>query len=995
VTSFRSSPEADAAGDDLLPRLRAAFAGRYAVESELGRGGMAVVFRALDVKHQRPVAIKVLNVTARGRGVERFAREVGIVARLHHPHILPLFDSGEVALDAADVRPYFVMPLARGETLRSRLLRDGRLPVAEALRYAQELAGALAAAHGEGIVHRDIKPENILLEGGHAVVMDFGIARHDTPAEPEPQHLTGQGLAVGTPAYMSPEQIHGRDVDARTDQYALACVLFEMLAGHPPFAAGSVRAVLARHLHDPVPTLRAARADVPARVEQAVQRALAKAPSARFPTIAAFSAALSVSAPAAVSWRNRALVLGAAVAAVATLVFLAGRTRPVAPAAELGTAVAILPFAVNGPDSLGLGTGMVNLLATKLDGAGELRTVDARTLTAHVAEKERPPLDPAAGARVARRFAARYFVLGDLLDVGGRLRVSASLYEVGRDRPIATAASEGATGQLFALVDSVASRLLAARGTAFKVSSLAAYTTGSLPALKAFLEGEYAIRIGDFDAAAAAYQRAVETDSTFALAWYRLSEAGEYLLREDLATGAATQAQRWSERLPERERTLLSARLAARRGDVKRAAELLTGVTHARPDDVEAWTQLAELRFHDGPWRGEPISRSTEAWERAGELDPGLAAPPLHLGRIAALEGRGEALDSLLGVLRTVTRRPPGGSREQYVEERVLRAFVFGDSAEQAARLAELREVGEVSQVLSFWNVAVFGGEVEAAVRIAEELSLPTYTRRVRASSMGALGWLHAAQGQWEEAHHDLDRLAELDPRRAVQYGAMIDLLPFRQVPAARLAAWEPRVAALATDSTPQDVTTWFDPHSALHRQVRDYLGALLAGHRGDRGRLLVTAAALQRDTVEALSAVPLDLARGLRAEALLRAGDSAGAAQLLDGLQMLSFYQNAVNSPFVNLARERWLHAEALAASGQTEEALRWLLSFEQHSIYDLAYAAPAAVRRGEILEQLGRPAEAAVAYRRALHLWRHSEAAGMPLLQRARDGLARVAPG
>ena len=953
---------------------------------------MAVVFRALDRKHQRPVAIKLLNLPRGGQAAERFAREVGMVARLHHPHILPLFDSGEVILGADDLRPYFVMPLARGETLRSRLQREQRLPLHDALRFTQEIASALRSAHAQGVVHRDIKPENILLDGGHAVVMDFGIARHDTPAEPS--HLTGQGFAVGTPAYMSPEQIRGRGVDARTDQYALACVLYEMLVGQPPFLAGSVPAVLARHVEDEIPRVRRLRPDAPPRVEQALQKALAKAPEARFADVADFASALLDSSGGAREARwGRRLLLGA-VAAMAIAAAVVWDRRAGEPASKLDSAVAILPFSVNGPDSINLGSGMVGLLGTKLDGAGDLRSVDARALLGYLQDGARPPYDPPTGERVARHFSARYYVLGDLFDVAGRLRVYAAFYEVGREQPTATAESEGEAAQLFALVDSVVSRLLAARGTTFKVSSLAAYTTASLPALKAFLAGEQTLRIGDFDGAAADYERAVQADSTFALAWYRLSEAGEYLLRDDLATGAATAAERWSARLPERERTLLEARLAARQGHIDTALELLAGAARSHPDDVEAWTQLAEIRFHHGPWRGEPITLSREPWQRALALDPGLAAPPLHLGRIAAIEGKREMLDSLLGVLHSVTRRPPGGTREQYLEEHVLRAFVFGDTTEQAARLAELSGAAEVTQALALWSVAVFGGEVEAALRIAHALADSSHTQRVRVSAAGDAAWLHAAEGRWGEAADEIERLRGLDGRLAVEFGALLDLLPFRDVPEERRERWHAQLMALdtTTPSTP-GVSSWFLPHRRLHGAVRDYLRALTTTRDERPGELAAVAASLARDTATSLGAVPPDLARGLRAEAAWRRGEPATTARALEGLQLRSFYQQAMSSPFSSLARERWLLADALAVNGRPEAALRWFQSFEHHSIHDLAYAAPAALRRGELLEGLGRRAEAAVAFRRAIHLWRACDEEGLPLRRRAEAGLARVA--
>src|SRR6185295_9813802 len=247
---------------DFLEQLAAALGDRYRVERELGRGGMAVVFLAEDLKHHRRVAVKLLKPELSAvLGSERFLREIEIAAALQHPHILPLFDSGQ-----AGSLLYYVMPFAEGESLRQRLAREPQLPLDAALTVAREVASALQYAHEHGVVHRDIKPENIMLSGGQAVVADFGIARALSAAGTE--QLTQSGIVVGTPQYMSPEQAAGGAVDGRSDQYSLACTLYEMLIGEPPFTGPSPHAVMARHSLEPVPSLRVVRQTVPQAVER-------------------------------------------------------------------------------------------------------------------------------------------------------------------------------------------------------------------------------------------------------------------------------------------------------------------------------------------------------------------------------------------------------------------------------------------------------------------------------------------------------------------------------------------------------------------------------------------------------------------------------------------------------------------------------------------------------------------------------------------------------
>ncbi len=283
---------------DQLGGLKIALAGRYAVEREVGSGGMATVYLAEDVKHHRQVAIKVLRPElAAALGPERFLREIEIAARLDHPHILPLYDSGRTEGQSEFL--YYVMPYVEGESLRERLEREKQLPLDDALLIAREVADALSYAHSRDVVHRDIKPENILLAGGHARVADFGIARAITAAGGG--RLTETGMAVGTPAYMSPEQASGsRDLDGRSDLYSLGCVLHEMLAGEPPFTGPTVESVVHQHLAADPPPVTALRPAVPPQVSAALVRVLAKTPADRFSPAAQFA-----EAPSCVCWPRR------------------------------------------------------------------------------------------------------------------------------------------------------------------------------------------------------------------------------------------------------------------------------------------------------------------------------------------------------------------------------------------------------------------------------------------------------------------------------------------------------------------------------------------------------------------------------------------------------------------------------------------------------------------------------------------------------------------
>lgn len=264
---------------DPAPRLKSAFGGRYTIERELGAGGMATVYLTTDHKHNRDVAVKVMKPELAAEvGRDRFLREIEIVGQLIHPHILPLYDSGVV-----DDLCYFIMPNIAGDTLRDRLDREGQLPIDEAIRIASEIADGLAYAHSQGVIHRDIKPQNIMLEAGHAVISDFGLALALDGVSAN--RLTDSGFSVGTPLYMSPEQASAqRRIDGRADIYSLGCVLYEMLAGHPPFQGTTLPAVISQHAVAPPPSLRIVRPTVGERLEAVCFRALAKSPADRFAT---------------------------------------------------------------------------------------------------------------------------------------------------------------------------------------------------------------------------------------------------------------------------------------------------------------------------------------------------------------------------------------------------------------------------------------------------------------------------------------------------------------------------------------------------------------------------------------------------------------------------------------------------------------------------------------------------------------------------------------
>jgi serine/threonine-protein kinase len=387
--------------------LAAALEATYRLEGELGRGGMATVYLASDLKHGRQVAVKVLHPElAAAIGGERFTREIEIAAKLTHPHILMLIDSGE-----ADGYLYYVMPLVEGESLGDRLKREGRIPVAESIRIMDQVASALSHAHERGVIHRDVKPANILLSGDQAIVADFGIARAVEAAGGS--GLTGTGMAVGTPAYMSPEQAfdHGT-VDGRSDVYAMGCVLFEMIAGRPPYESTSAMALLAKHAAERPPSLRQVNGDVPLFVDRAVSRALAKSPADRFDSPRDFVRTL----------RSEAVVAPV------------GRRR-----------IAVLPPVNIGADAdqqylvLGLHEALISQI-----GAGDLAVL-ARTSVLQYQDGDRPARD------VCRELAVEAVVESSIFCVGESLGVQARLVDGETEESRWSGSYDGTLGEVLSM----------------------------------------------------------------------------------------------------------------------------------------------------------------------------------------------------------------------------------------------------------------------------------------------------------------------------------------------------------------------------------------------------------------------------------------------------------------------------------------------------------------------------------------------------------------
>jgi eukaryotic-like serine/threonine-protein kinase len=787
---------------DPLAALRAGLAGRYDIERELGAGGMAVVYLARDIQHQRQVALKVLSPELGGAFAERFHREIHLAARLVHPHILPLLDSGETA-----GRLWYTMPFIEGESLRDRLVREKLLPVGEAIRLTREIAGALSHAHAKGILHRDIKPENILLADGQALVADFGIARAlggDTG-----DRLTGTGVAIGTPGYMSPEQSSGEhQLDARSDLYSLASVCYEMLVGEPPFTGPTAQAVIARRLSQPPPSLRTTRASIPEPLDAAIRRALAPVPADRYASTAEFSDALAAAVTgeqaSPVSKHRWPLLAVAAVLVLAATGYWMAIRRAGASAdtadRSSGIRLAVMPFRLIGSDSGDryLADGITEEVSSALSNLSGLRVIAQSSVESYAGEGK-------SAREIGSALQAEALVEGDVQRAGSAVRVRVRLVDPATEELKWSQQYDHTTQDVFRIQSEVASKIagvLRIQLAERESRSLSRPPTTNAEAYDAYLRARARglptnIDHAAFDSAIGQLADAVRLDSTFALAWGTLAayQVGSVFLF-DADPARLDAAEQNIRRALALDSTLAMALRA--RGDLGWNAvrgwhfpEALADLRHAialQPSLVEAHRALGSLFFHYGF-----LDEADRELATSLSLDPrdGCADPTNCIGfsrpRVARVLWYRQQFDSALAVYN---RLPFVGG---FVWEKAVVLNALGRAADGLALLDSAATPGdpesadrEATRALLH---ATLGQKAEAELHLAA-----TAARRESASHF------HHAQFTIACAYARLGKKAEAVEwlRRTAENG-MPNYPLFRNDPNLRVLQGDPSYEALMT----------------------------------------------------------------------------------------------------------------------------------------------------------------------------------------------------
>ena len=708
---------------DLATRLKDALDGRYSIKREVGRGGMATVFLARDLRHDRNVALKVLHpAIASGIGSKRFEQEIRLAARLQHPHVVPVHDSGAAPdLEGEPDLLWFTMPFVSGESLRERLRREGQLPVADAVRIARQVADALDHAHREGVIHRDIKPENILLTGNHALVTDFGVAVAASSGAGAPvDTLTATGTAIGTITYMSPEQSTAqRDLDGRTDQYSVACVLYEMLVGEPPFTGATGQIVMSRRLTEDPRPVRMTRPGVPPALEQAISTALSRVPADRFPSMADFASALEKATtpePVSRSTGRTPPRLGVVVGVIATLALLAlGIRYVVTPekvsAADAPMRLAVLPFQLVGDSAdLYLALGMALELSGKLSNVKAFEVIADASISEY--RNNDKPLD-----QIAAELRVRYLLTGTLAwqrtDTPHVAIVRPRLVEVTPGGAIVNRWGETFNSHftdVFEVQSEIASRIAVALQVAVTPETrakLEQQPTRNTPAYDEFMRGEAAYIGASGPASQIAalnrYRNAVALDTTFARAWARLAQVSASIYTRDLRPVSASTARMAAQKALAIDARLPEAHLAM--GNVLTLVDGdYEGAIRAYRAGLALDAKHAELLGAMG-FATQGLGRFDEAidyMQRGLRLDPRSLLFTRRLTRALTWARRYKEAEEVSR--QALALKPDDNSALQYA---VLLRLAQGDLAGAKSIVRSIPSTTDLPELLGYWAVNI------------------------------------------------------------------------------------------------------------------------------------------------------------------------------------------------------------------------------------------------------------------------------------------------
>ena len=617
-------------------------------------------------------------------------------------------------------------------------------------------------------------------------------------------------------------------------------------------------------------------------------------------------------------------------------------------AIQVSDIIAVLPFSVHGdPRYNYLSDGMVDLLATKLDGAGTIRAVDPRALLRFTHAEGQPTSIRQDPRHVAEHFSAGRYLTGSLVEAGGKLRATSCLYTTAGKVLAKAQAAADSEDQIFELVDDLARQLLAAHGVnpGTRLTQLAALTTASLEALRAYLMGERELRSGRYFDAMDHFMAAVNADESFALAHYRLAAAAAGCALPELARTHSDKGCEHRMRLSHHDQLVFSAQRAWLHGSVAEAESLYNTITGTYPDDVEAWFHLGDLLFHSNPLRGRSAADAREPFERVLRLDPQHLGAMVHLVRTSAIQGH---KPEMLALIQQILAVSPDS--DQALAMRALRAFAGADMASIKQVSEELQQARAITVAVAFSDVALYSGDLSGAENLARSFIQVARSPELRSLCHSLVAHLALARGEPDAARQELHSAQTLDHTWGLEMRALFACLPFLEVTEAELYSIRDDLTRWNPADAPASMFLIFAMHNDLHPALRVYLLGLLSLRLGDKQSATAHSVALS-EMEDAQSGLVPSLGVELRAAIARADGRTEDALAMLERSRPELWFQLTVASPFFSLASQRYLRAELLREAGRTQEAAGWYASIAERSPYELIYAGPARRRLDEMV--------------------------------------------
>lgn len=601
--------------------------------------------------------------------------------------------------------------------------------------------------------------------------------------------------------------------------------------------------------------------------------------------------------------------------------------------------------------------------------------------------------DPEINSQVARRFGAGIFIIGDIVQAGIKIQINAIAYSTQDGKEIGSGSVEGEVVVIFELVDDLAAQLLSDLNpdSDIRVQRIAAVTTSSLQAYKDYLRGERALRQGQFQLSVDAFKNAINEDSLFALAYYRLSIAAEWNLEGELARQTAEKALLHASRLSDRDRQLLEAFLLRTSGANEEAERLYRSILASYPHDIEVWMDLGEIMNHAYPLRGRSFVESRVVLKRILSYDPDHWGSLIHLARVSAFESNTEELDSIVDKFISLH---PQENRE--LEILALQAFYKNDENEQEQMIEKLRRSSDLSLALGIWNISVYARNFEGAKRVGRLLADENRSVEGRTLAHAWLAHLHLVNGHWQMAMEEIEAMAAFSPGEALEYQALLYSLPFLPQGFVNLEVTKDQLENLDPSTIPNSNSTFivFNAHNDLHPLIRTYLLGLINAKLGQADLALQ-----QADQLEQLDAGPgtlgVDLALCINAQIAIEENRTQEALSILEQTRAHIWYGQTMASPYYSYAYERFIRAELLFELGRYHEALPWYEYLTEISPFELVYLPISHLRRGQIYEQLGQTENARSHYERFIELWRDSDSDFQFMVKMAEKNLQALQNG